>query len=82
MLLYKPVTLLLFFLNRFLEALQNDLANIANNRRHAHDVISVGRPQLEVTQRLVIGARAYKFVLFYCFVIVLPLRWRLDDVNA
>ena len=55
------------------------------NRPCAYDVISVGRPHLEVKRRLFIGQSCVPRVQitgFDCFVTVFPLRWPLDDVNA
>ena len=54
-------------------------------RPYAHDVISEGRPHLEVKRRLFTGqscAPRVQICAFHCFVTVFPLRWPLDDVNA
>ena len=55
------------------------------NRPYAHDVISIGRPHLEVKRRLFIGqssATRVQICAFDCFVTIFPLRWPLDEVNA
>ncbi len=52
---------------------------------HAHNVIWVERPQLEVRQRLPYAhlvRRVYTAVRFHCVIIVSPLKWRQNDVSA
>ncbi len=60
-------------------------AIVYKDRPYASGVISVGRPRSEVKSFFSLAnpvRRAHKSVRFDCFVTVLPLRWRLNDVNA